>query len=879
MKRRSRHMALTRRAVLVLSIGCLMRVTPACGPSLEESENVEVSSVTEGVILPAQFTDARVASVPSPTALVFLPDGALLVSEQSGALRVIRNGTLSATPALNIAGRLCTNSERGLLGVAVDPAFAQNPYVYLYYTFNKYGSCANNQVGTSPVNRVSRFTYDLAIDQVNVASELVILDNVLAIGGNHNGGDLHFGPDGLLYISVGDAGCQLNNAGQCGGGNTNASYTSILSGKMLRITRDGSVPASNPLLGMSGAVRCGAPGSTPNYVLNNQQRCTEIFAWGLRNPFRFAFRPGTSEFFINDVGQNRWEEIDLGQSGANYGWNTREGFCARDSTVDCVAPPSGMTNPIHAYGRSNGCVSITGAAFVPGTAFGPDMNGAYLFGDYGCGTIFKLTSAGGTYSAVPFATSLGSSSVVAMQFGPSANGQSLYYTTYGDGGEVRRIDYTGTANRPPVAQLSASPSTGSVPLNVQFDGRASRDPDAGDTLVYRWMFGDGSSAVTTTTATTQHSYASPATFGATLVVTDNRGSSSNTASVTINAGNSRPVINLQSPAPGSTFYVGQSIQLRASATDAEDGALSDTAFSWTVLKHHDVHTHPFFGPSPGNTSSILTEGPEDLAAATNSYLEIMVTATDSGGLTTTVSRDILPREVNLTFRTVPVGLKLLLNNSDMLTTPDTFTSWERWGLTVSASSQTDASGNRWLFASWSDGGAAKHVVATPAAAATYTANFVAGFRARINFQPAASPVPVGYVADSGAGFGARANGQSYGWNASTHETRDRNAASSADQRYDTLNHMQKPSNPNARWEIALPNGAYDVRVVMGDPNHFDSVFRLDAESAAILSAIPTTGSRWKEASALINVRDGRLTLSNGPGASNNKLCFVDITAR
>ena len=252
MKRR--QMELTQRALLFLSIAFLLHVTPACRAELEEREDVEVSSVTEAVVLPAQFTDAHVASVPRPTALAFLPDGALLVSEQTGALQVIRNGSLSATPALNIADRLCTNSERGLLGVAVDPAFAQNAYVYLYYTFNKYGSCANNQVGISPVNRVSRFTYDLATDKVKLASELVILDNVLATGGNHNGGDLHFGADGLLYISVGDAGCQLHNAAQCGGGNTNASYTSILSGKMLRIARDGSIPASNPLLGTSGAV-------------------------------------------------------------------------------------------------------------------------------------------------------------------------------------------------------------------------------------------------------------------------------------------------------------------------------------------------------------------------------------------------------------------------------------------------------------------------------------------------------------------------------------------------------------------------------------------------------------------------------------------------
>ncbi len=854
----------------ILSVG-------ACATS-RDVDTDSVSSVTQLAVLPAQYADARVAGVPSPTALAFLPDGALLVSTQSGALRVIRNGTLQATAALDLSARLCTNSERGLLGVAVDPAFAQNPYVYLYYTFNKYGSCASNQVGASPVNRVSRFTYDVASDTLSSASELVLLDNILALAGNHNGGDVHFGADGMLYISVGDSGCQLNNSGACAGANSNALYTSIVSGKMLRIMRDGSIPASNPLVGQAGAVRCAAPGSTPNYVLNDQQRCTEIFAWGLRNPFRFSFKPGTSDFFINDVGQNRWEEIDQGVSGANYGWNTREGFCARDSTTDCGAPPVGLANPIYAYGRESGCVSITGSAFVPTGAFAADMNGSYLYADYGCGSIFKLSSNNGNYSATPFVTSLGSSSVVAMQFGPSAVGQSLYYTTYAGGGEVRRIDYTGNTNRPPMAALSASPTTGSVPLSVQFDGSQSGDPDTGDTLSYRWSFGDGSTA-TTTVAATQHTYTSAGSFNATLVVTDNRGLSSAPATVTLSPGNTRPVITLTSPAAGATFYVGQSIQLRASASDAEDGALPDSALSWTVLKHHAQHTHPFFGPASGNTSSIVAEGPEDLAAASNSYLEVRVTATDRNGLSTTLSRDLLPREVFLTFRTTPVALNLLLNGSDSVSAPKTVTSWERWNLTVSAASQSDTAGNRWLFSSWSDGGAAQHVIVTPAADTTYTAAFVAGFKARINFQPANSPVPVGYAADSGAVFGVRSNGQSYGWNVITPDTRDRDAASSADQRYDTLNHMQKPANPDGRWRIAVPNGAYDVHVVMGDPNFFDSVFRLNAEGIPILSATPTTTSRWKEANAVVTVSDGRLTLSNGAGASNNKLCFVDITAR
>jgi hypothetical protein len=152
------------------------------------------------------------------------------------------------------------------------------------------------------------------------------------------------------------------------------------------------------------------------------------------------------------------------------------------------------------------------------------------------------------------------------------------------------------------------------------------------------------------------------------------------------------------------------------------------------------------------------------------------------------------------------------------------------------------------------------------------------FGARINFQPAASAVPAGYLADGGAVFGLRANGERYGWNAdNAAQARDRNLASSPDQRYDTLTHLQKPANPNASWEIMVPDGTYTVRVVAGDPGYFDSVFRLEVEGVATVSGTPTSSTRWLEGTSTVTVDDGRLTLTNGAGASNNKICFVEIT--
>jgi hypothetical protein len=139
-------------------------------------------------------------------------------------------------------------------------------------------------------------------------------------------------------------------------------------------------------------------------------------------------------------------------------------------------------------------------------------------------------------------------------------------------------------------------------------------------------------------------------------------------------------------------------------------------------------------------------------------------------------------------------------------------------------------------------------------------------------------VPTGYLADTGPVYGNRGNGQTYGWSAdNSAQTRDRNAANSPDQRYDALTHLQKPANPNGVWEIAVPNGTYRVRVVSGDALYFDSVFRISVEGTLTVNGTPTSAIRWIEGTSTVTVTDGRLTLQNAAGSSNNKICFVEIT--
>jgi glucose/arabinose dehydrogenase len=372
------------------------------------------------------FSDAAVAAASAPTTVAWLPDDRIVVLEQAGRVRV---GPPSGTFATALTlPNICPGGERGLLGFAHDPGFLSNALVYLYYTRDADGSPGGC------VNRVSRFV--MSGDAIDLASEVVLLDNISSVNGNHNGGDLDFGSDGFLYVSVGDAGRDPRGDSGSAGANDAAQDLSLLNGKILRVTRDGQPAPGNPLVG-AGTAQCATRGNTPS---TPPTHCQEIFAYGLRNPYRIAFdrNDGSSRLFVNDVGQGTFEEVNQAALGGNFGWPEREGGCPQGDTPPCPGPPAGLIDPLTFYGRDTGTV-ITGGAFVPDGLWPPQYDGAYLFADAGSGRIWIRFADGSVDYAAPLAT--GAGGISDMAFGFDAEGRAVLYYVQSGGG-IRKITPT-----------------------------------------------------------------------------------------------------------------------------------------------------------------------------------------------------------------------------------------------------------------------------------------------------------------------------------------------------------------------------------------------------------------------------------------------------
>jgi glucose/arabinose dehydrogenase len=342
-------------------------------------------------------------SLTQPTAAAFLPDGRMLVTEKTGALKLTNGSTVSTLITIDV----CSGSEMGLLGVAVDPSFGTNGFIYLYRTKDP-GDCNSS---TNRFNEVVRVT--MAPDStVNPLTLTVLVTGAQTDGGNHDGGCLRIGPDGKLYVGVGDTGLGDNQGGPGSSTNPYSQDLSVLMGKVLRLNLDGTAPADNPFVGQVG-------------------KRGEIFAYGFRNPFRFGFDPMNDKLWLADVGDLTIEEIDIVTSGGNYAWPHCEG------TLPSSCEQPGDVDPIFTYPHS-GATSL-GTCIIGGEFSGASFGGLddhYFFGDCTSSRLYSAAPNGTRDGiATPSLFLTGADVPSDVIFGPDG---ALYYVATG-GGEVRRV--------------------------------------------------------------------------------------------------------------------------------------------------------------------------------------------------------------------------------------------------------------------------------------------------------------------------------------------------------------------------------------------------------------------------------------------------------
>lgn len=357
-------------------------------------------------------------SFSAPVAMLQAPNDTSrwFVVEQGGVVRVFANMPAIATTSVFIdissPTQIAFRGEAGLLGMAFHPDFPKDSRVYLFYSHDGAGGLES---------RLSEFSLAAGGATLDPMSEHILI-TIHKPEENHNGGNLAFGPDGFLYLGIGDGGGGNDLHGTIG----NAQATNTLLGKMLRIDINGTtgavryrIPSSNPLA--SSGTLCNTDGTSGSTV-----PCAEIFALGMRNPWRWSFDRATGQLWVGDVGQNAIEEVDRVDLGGNYGWRCFEG--TRSNTDVSCGVPGPFIPPVAQYGRSVG-VTVTGGYVYRGTRF-QGLVGRYIFADFGVGTIFSIDStAQGTLNVTDgFMSALSISS-----FGQGIDGE-LFVVDYGGGG-------------------------------------------------------------------------------------------------------------------------------------------------------------------------------------------------------------------------------------------------------------------------------------------------------------------------------------------------------------------------------------------------------------------------------------------------------------
>ena len=765
------------------------------------------------VVQPGMAITTTLSGLPGfPTAVEFAPDGRIYVAIKDGRV-LMYHGPGDTTPVVTLDIRAAVNSygDRGLLGIALDPAFTTGrPFLYALYTFDRdpFGNstvprwsdaCPNPADGCTVTARLSRFTVD-ANGVASQSSLKVLLDGSPdpldgsgdGLGGwcgqfdSHSIGTVRFGADGMLYAGAGDGasyatadygqnggaapmtqtpanpcndtqdtnprsggrGTALVAATSRGGALRSQSVRGALSneyvswdGAILRVDPDtGQAAAGNPLIG--------------NTIAGDDR----IVAYGLRNPFRFSFRPGTNNMWLGDVGYNKYEEINTFASGPtqasvpNFGWPCYEGtprqgayealgtgqctslYTNNQSMLGGVASP--YSAPVYTWARrdqgdfyakelpcgtSNGGGAAVGGDFVKNPQWPAPLRGAYVFGDYARGCLMAMPLGSNGEPDPTGVTSLISGvTPVDIKVGP---GGDIYWVD----AVTKEVDRLRPiiGNLPPVASFTATPSNGNLPLLVQFDASATTDPNPGEVLTYTWdLNGDGicddGSGITIS-----RSYSVAAIVAVKLCVSDLLATGSTTR--TIQPGNSPPVIRSLVTSADDTWTVGQTVSYSATAVDNE-GTLPASAYSWTlILRHCDregdaaCHTHQLQDLPNGMSGTLVTPDHDYYA-----FLQLTLTVTDSLGLSTSQTVDLKPRISNVTVQTDPPGITVSAGGRagvSALTVP-----FLQGGvLQMIAPRVATVDGVAYTFVGWADSPREPNIrtTTTPAQNTTYTARYVA----------------------------------------------------------------------------------------------------------------------------------------------------------
>ncbi|WP_272473957.1 LamG-like jellyroll fold domain-containing protein [Baekduia alba] len=711
--------------------------------------------------LPSGFVeDTPFTGLIAPSSIRFAPDGRVFIAQLDGRIYTYDNVN-DPTPTLyaDLRTQVAFFGDRGLIGMALDPQFDNGrPYVYVLYTYDaKPGGTAPlwNDVcpdsigadvkGCVVSGRLSR------LDQ-NGNETVLIKDEWCQQFSSHSVGDLQFAPDGSLYASGGDgASFTFADYGQegspknpCGDPPNPAGTPDSPPDAEGGALRSQDARTTGDPTGLNGAIirvnpDTGAPmADNPGTGDTNAKR---IVAYGMRNPFRFAFRPGTTDLYFGDVGWDTWEEINRDPSPTaqvrNYGWPCYEGT-GRMSSYDNLnlnicenlyTQSGAVTGPLFTYNHSSkvstencspGTSSTSGIVFYDGGTFPAAYNGAMFFADYARNCIWVMyPDANGVPDPTtrqPFADP--ADTPVDLEVGP---GGALYYVSVGSG-KIHRIQAV-NANQAPVAHAIANPLQGAAPLTVNLDGTTSTDPN-GDALTYAWDLDNDGAYDDSTAAKPSTTFTNEGAHLVRLKVTDPGGLTS-TDTITITVG-SAPTATIATPAAGLTRAVGESIAFSGSAVDGHGAALPASALTWTFQMHHcsaivptSCHIHTLQTTNGVASGTFLYPDHEY-----PSYLTIQLTATDTTGLADVKTVRVDPKTVDLTFNSTPSGLPISVG-AEQSTTP--FVRRVAQGSTVALIAPTPQtlSGTSYDFSSWSNGGSAAHQFTAPTSATTYTATYTA----------------------------------------------------------------------------------------------------------------------------------------------------------